>query len=127
MGMEYLFVGLGGFLGANTRYIVSTWITDRTTAAFPVGTFTVNLAGSLLIGIILTLLTERLVVDPLWRLLIVVGFLGGFTTFSSYTFEAIALIEQSDWRRAIFYVVGSNLLGLIACYGGVVIARVIER
>lgn len=125
--MDYFWVGIGGFVGANTRYIVATWVAGRSGTTFPLGTFLINITGSLLIGVILTLLTERLVADPLWRRLIVVGFLGGYTTFSSYTYEAIALIEQGDWRRAMFYVIGSNLLGLTACVLGVTIARLVWR
>jgi CrcB protein len=125
--VEYLWVGVGGFVGANARYVVGNVVGDRLGTAFPYGTFLVNLAGSLAIGVILTLLTEVLIADPFWRRLIVIGFLGGFTTFSSYTYEAIALIEQGAWTRAAAYVLGSNLLGLAACGAGVILARAIGR
>ncbi|MGH2562119.1 MAG: fluoride efflux transporter CrcB [Thermomicrobiales bacterium] len=125
--MEFLWVGVGGFAGANARYIVGTFVGGRIGTAFPYGTFLVNVAGSLAIGVILTLLTEVLITDPLWRRLVVVGFLGGFTTFSSFTYEAIALIEEGAWGQALSYVVGSNLLGLAACAAGVVAARAIGR
>lgn len=125
--MDYLWVALGGGLGASARYGLSGWLANRFGAGFPVGTFVVNVSGSLLIGLILTLLTEQLVADPLWRRFIVIGFLGGYTTFSSYTYEAFALAEQGAWGRATFYVLGSNMLGLLACYSGVVLARLLER
>jgi cation diffusion facilitator family transporter len=83
--------------------------------------------GSLAIGLLLVLLTDRLVIDPAWRLLLVVGFLGGYTTFSSYTFEALSLLEEGDWLAAVGYVLGSNGLGLLAAYAGIVLARVIRR
>lgn len=126
-GVEYLWVGLGGFAGANARYVVGSVVGGRVGGAFPYGTFLVNLAGALAIGVILTLLTEVLIADPLWRRLVVVGFLGGFTTFSSYTYEAIALIEQGAWGQALAYIVGSNLLGLAACAAGVILARALGR
>ena len=90
--MDYVWVGVGGFLGANARYALGAWVVDRLGSSFPWSTMVINVSGSLAIGIILTLLTEKLPVDPAWRLLVVVGFLGGYTTFSSYTFEALALV-----------------------------------
>jgi fluoride exporter len=123
--MDFLWIGFGGFAGANARYFLGRAIADRAGTAFPYGTFTINVTGSLLIGIIMTLLTERFVADPVWRLVLVVGFLGGYTTFSSYSFEAINLFEQGQTARALSYIVGSNLLGLVGCYLGIVIARAV--
>lgn len=125
--MEYLWVGIGGFAGANSRYIVSRIIADRLGGAWPYGTFVINLAGALLIGIIVTTLTERVIADPLWRQLVVIGFLGGFTTFSSYTFDAMALAQDGEWRASLLYVLSSNVLGLLCCYLGIVIARAVWR
>ena len=119
--MEYLWVGIGGFVGANARYVLSRIAAERLGASFPYGTFLVNLSGALLIGVILTLLTERLIADPLWRRLVVVGFLGGYTTFS--TFDALALAERGEWARGGLYVLGSNGLGLATCYAGMLLAR----
>ena len=79
--MDYLWVGLGGFLGANARYALGTWIVQRIGLSFPWHTLLINVTGSLAIGAILVLLTERLVADPAWRLFLVVGLLGGYTTF----------------------------------------------
>lgn len=125
--MEYLWVGLGGFVGANARFGLARFVTRHVGGEWPYGTFVVNVSGSLLIGVILTLLLERYVADPAWRLLLVVGFLGGYTTFSSYSIEAIALIELGHWWRAAAYVLGSNVLGLAACYGGMVLVRGLGR
>ena len=121
--MEYIWVGIGGFLGANARYIVSAQVAQRHGVGFPYGTGLINLTGAFLIGAIFTILTDRVVADPLWRQFIVVGFLGGYTTFSSYTFEAVALVQDGRWEAALVYVVGSNVLGLLACFLGIVIAR----
>jgi fluoride exporter len=125
--MDYLWVGLGGFLGANARYALSGWVVDRLGASFPWQTLLVNVTGSLAIGLILTVLTEKLVVDPAWRLLVVVGFLGGYTTFSTYTFEALALLAEGEWLPALGYVLGSNGLGLVAVYSGIVVAHAVWR
>jgi CrcB protein len=122
-GMEYIWVGIGGFLGANARYILGGTVANRLGTTFPYGTLIVNLTGAVVIGILLTLLTDRVVTDPHWRQLTVVGFLGGYTTFSSYTFEAIGLMQSGRWTSALLYVIGSNVLGLIACYLGIVAAR----
>src|SRR5258708_19150305 len=112
--MEYLWVGGGGLGGAVARYAVGGWIVARIGAQFPYHTLIVNLTGSLAIGLLLTLLTERVVADPVWRLLLITGFLGGYTTFSSYTYEALGLVEGGDLLPAVWYVLGSNGLGLAA-------------
>ena len=125
--MEYLLVGVGGFLGANARYVLGDLISERLGTAFPYATLVVNLTGSLAIGVVLVLLTERLSADPAWRLLLVVGFLGGYTTFSSYTFEALLLAEAGQWARALWYVLGSNVLGLTAAFAGMLLARAVGR
>jgi fluoride exporter len=123
--VEYLWVGLGGFLGANARYVVGVWMVERLGAAFPWHTLLINVSGSLAIGVILTLLTERFDADPAWRLLVVVGFLGGYTTFSSYTFEALALARAGEWPAAVGYVLASNLVGLLAVVAGMLLARAV--
>ena len=121
--MEYLWVGIGGFLGANARYATDRLVADRFGDGYPWGTFLVNLTGSVLIGVLLTILIDRAVPEPFWRLLLVVCFLGGYTTFSSYTFEALALAMDGKWPAAGMYVVGSTLLGLGACGAGIALAR----
>ena len=124
--MEYLWVGIGGFLGANARFGLSRLLVDRLGPAFPYGTLVVNLTGSLAIGVVLTLLLDRLAADR-WRLLAVVGFLGGYTTFSSYAFEVVALLEGGRLTRAIVYALASNLVGLLACAAGIALARSLSR
>ena len=120
---DFLCVGLGGFLGANARYALGLWAAARFGGGYPLATLLVNVTGSVAVGVVLVLLTERFVADPAWRLFLVVGFLGGYTTFSSYTFEALALAEQGRWLAAAGYVVASNGLGLAAVYLGVVLGR----
>jgi CrcB protein len=121
--VDYFWVGVGGCVGACARLAVGNWAGRRFGVAFPYGTFIVNLTGAFLIGVILTFLTERTVADPRWRLLIVVGGLGGYTTFSSFAYETFALADRGQWLRAATYVVGSNVLGIAACVVGVILTK----
>ncbi|CAN5680240.1 fluoride efflux transporter CrcB [soil metagenome] len=121
--MELVWVGIGGGIGAIARYAMGKGITERANSLFPYGTFTVNLLGAFLIGVLFALLVERGVGHPHLRLLLITGFLGGFTTFSAYTIEAITLIEAGSWNTALLYVMASNLLGLLACLAGIVAIR----
>jgi CrcB protein len=125
--MDLLWVGVGGFVGANARYVLGLWIAARLGSSFPWGTLLINVTGSLLIGIILTVLTDRLVADPAWRLLLVVGFLGGYTTFSSFTMEALDLAQGGEWLLALAYVLGSNIVGLAAVVLGARLAHLAWR
>lgn len=124
--MDYLWVGLGGLVGANARFLLGRIVIDRLGSSFPYGTFLVNLSGSFAIGLVLTSLLVR-GADPAWRLLVVTGFLGGYTTFSTYTFEAVSLIEEGRWARAAVYAIGSTAVGLAACWGGVALGRALAR
>jgi fluoride exporter len=116
-------VSLGGILGANARYLVSVYVAERLGPAFPYGTLLVNVSGSLVIGFFLTLATERFPVDPLWRLFFVTGFLGAYTTFSSYTFEAAWLMRHGAYGLAFLYLFGSVLAGMLGVFAGIVAAE----
>jgi CrcB protein len=119
----YLLVGLGGFLGTNARYLVANCIGGRFGTSFPYGTLVINVSGSFIIGLFLILITERFLVHPHWRLFFAVGFLGGYTTFSTFSFESLALIQNGYWRLALINVIGSVMLGLGATLCGVALAR----
>lgn len=121
--MTVLWIGLGGFIGANARYFLGRAIIERYGAAFPWGTLTINVLGSLLIGIILEFLAQRAISDPAYRLFLVVGFLGGFTTFSSFAIETVRLLDDGRWTRALTYVLASNALSILCCLLGVWIVR----
>jgi len=116
--MRYLAVGAGALIGANLRFIVANWAADRWGVEFPYGTFIINVSGAFVIGIVLSLAATRLGLTPLWRLFVVTGFLGGYTTFSSYAWEAFALLEDGAFLRFAAYVAGSNVLGLIGVWVG---------
>lgn len=121
--MTILWVGLGGFLGANARYWLGRVVVERFGSAFPWGTLLINITGAFLIGIIAEMLLLRQDDPPVWRLFLVVGVLGGYTTFSSYTLEIVALLRSDQMMRALAYVLASNVLGVAICYLGVSLAR----
>ncbi len=123
--MSFLAVGIGAFLGANLRFVVGTWAAERFGVDFPYGTFIVNVSGAFAVGMVLAFMGERLGLSPLWRLFFVTGFLGGYTTFSSYAWEALVLAEGGAWVRAAVYVVGSNVVGFIGVWLGAMLARLI--
>ncbi len=105
--MKYLLcIALGGSLGAVFRYVLSGWATNVWGSNLPVGTFAVNVLGSFAIGIVFVLI-ERQLLHPDWRGVLMVGFLGAFTTFSTFSLETIALIEAGHWLYALSYMAAS--------------------
>ncbi|MBX5492529.1 MAG: fluoride efflux transporter CrcB [Chloroflexi bacterium] len=121
--MPYLVIALGGALGANVRYIVNLLAGRWLGATFPYGTLGINITGSLVLGFFLTLATERLEIDPLWRLFFATGFLGAYTTFSAYTYESLLLLREGAYVPALAYLVGSVLGGLGGAALGIAAAR----
>jgi CrcB protein len=118
-------IAIGGALGAIARYQVATMIQVRVAAGFPWGTFCVNVSGCLVMGIATTLLTERLVVNPHWRFLIPIGFVGAYTTFSTFELELFRANTEGAWLIGGAYLVGSVLAGYIALWLGVILARIL--
>lgn len=125
MLVRFLFVGAGGFAGAVTRYAVGLWIGQRWGRSFPLGTFVVNVSGSFLIGLLMPLLTERLVVNPQWRLLLVVGFLGAYTTFSAFEYETGTLLKDGEWFFAGLNIVLSVVVGFVGLKIGEMLAKIL--
>lgn len=125
MLLNLLAVAVGGAIGACTRYLVSGWAAGRFGAEFPMGTLIVNIVGCFIIGVFLTLTTERLIVSPYWRLVVAVGFLGGLTTFSSFGYETLRLVEEADILPAFLNVALNLGVGLGATWLGIVGARLI--
>lgn len=119
---RYLMVMLGGATGSLARYIVGMAIMTRFGPRFPLGTLLINVTGSFFIGLLMTLFTERLDLHPNWRFLLVVGFLGGYTTFSSFEWETFGLMREGGKWLAAFNVVGSVLVGYAAVWLGTVVA-----
>ena len=121
--LQYLWIGLGGFIGANTRYLLQQWAANRWGTDFPYGTLLANVGGSFVMAFFLTLITGRLTISPEARLFIAVGFLGGFTTFSSFAYETFGLVGQNGWWAAALNFVSNNLLGLAGVLLGVLLAQ----
>lgn len=122
---RFLLISLGAILGANARYWLGDWVSQKWGTAFPLGTLIINLSGSLVLGFFLTLATERFMLDPRWRLLLAVGFLGAYTTFSTYTYESISLILKGQWSVGVFNLIGSTILGVFAAAMGVYLAKLL--
>lgn len=121
--MNYIVVFAGGGIGSVARYMVATWIGQRWGRSFPFGTFIVNVSGSFLIGLLMTLMAERFLENPEWRLLIVVGGLGGYTTFSTFEYETGKLMAAGELIYAALNIVLSVIAGFAALKLGEVIAR----
>lgn len=121
--MQYLLIGIGGFLGANTRYLLGRWLDTRYGGAFPLGTFIINISGSFLLALFMTLTTERIPLDPRWRFLLAVGFFGSYTTFSTFSVETFRLLENGAWLLAMGNALGSVGFGLLGAWLGALIAR----
>jgi len=122
---DALLIGVGGFAGANVRYWVNIFAARHLSPSLPFGTLLVNVTGSLILGAFLAWTTERVLADPGYRLVFAVGFCGAYTTFSSFAFETIRLIEQGHLSAALANFVLNNVLSLGATVGGVVLARAI--
>ena len=118
--MKYLMVSLGGILGANARLMLNEWITRRQESLFPWGTFVINITGSFLLGLYMTLAGRHNWHDQ-WRLLLAVGFLGAYTTFSTFEFDSLRLLMLGQSGLALRNILGSVLLGLLGVWLGVMV------
>ena len=119
-----LLVSLGAAVGANLRYWLSQWVAQRWGVAFPYGTLVINVLGSFAIGVVLTLAATNSAIDVNWRLLIVTGLLGGFTTFSTFSYETYRLLVEGSTLLAALNILGSVGIGLIGVVLGAGLARV---
>jgi fluoride exporter len=118
---RYILVLIGGASGSLARYVIGGAIMSRLTTRFPAGTFFINITGSFLIGLIMMLFTERFTVHPNWRLLLVTGFLGGYTTFSSFEWETFTVMRDGRSWMGLFNAFGSVLLGFGAVWCGAIL------
>ncbi len=122
---DLLVISIGAIFGANARWIISRWAAKILGPVFPYGTLFINVAGSFIVGFFMIWSTERVLLDPRWRLLIVVGFCGAFTTFSSFAYETMAYFEQGQWALLFTNFLSNNLLCLGAALAGMALARVL--
>lgn len=112
-------------MGANARYLMARWITERYGADFPYGTFLINVTGSFIIGLLLTYFNARAHLSPNYRLVFTTGFVGAYTTFSTYTYESMTLAQNGEWLRGVLYLIGSVAVGMLAVTGGMLAGRTI--
>lgn len=122
---KYLLIAFGGALGSIARYWVGTTIANRMGTRFQYGTFVINITACAIIGFSLTLLAKRAELNQAWRFLIPVGFVGAYSTFSTYEWETFSTLRTGAFFMAALYAVSSLILGLLAVWGGSVIAEMI--
>lgn len=122
-----LLIAVGGALGANARYLLALWAAGRFGPDFPYGTLLANASGSLALGFLLSLTTERLPLSPEMRLFLTVGFLSSFTTFSSYTVESLNLWRVLGAWPSLLNVLGNNLAAFVAAILGMTLAHWLQK
>ena len=122
---DFLAISVAAVVGANLRYLLSRLAALELGSVFPYGTLFINIVGSFIVGWFVIWTTERALVDPRWRLLVVIGFCGSFTTFSSYAFETMAYFEQGQWGLMLANILSNNVLCLAAALAGMAMARVL--
>jgi fluoride exporter len=118
---RFLVVFAGAGIGGLARYLAGTWIMTKYGGRFPLGTFVINVTGSFLIGVLMTLLTERSHPHPNWRLFLVVGILGGYTTFSSFEYESFQAVRDGARWMALLYVLSSVFVGYLGVWLGTIL------
>lgn len=122
---KYLLVGTGGFAGAIARYWVNTMVTQRMGLRFPYGTFLINVSGCFLIGFFMYLLAERGVLDAHWLYVIVIGFIGAYTTFSTFEYETMRALQDGRFGIGLLYVGSSVLVGFTMVWLGAQAAKLL--
>lgn len=120
---DFLAISIAAVLGANLRYLLSRFAVKELGPVFPYGTLIINILGSFIVGLFVTWTTERVLVDARWRLLVVVGFCGSFTTFSTFAYESMVFFEQGQWGLMLANIFSNNLLCLCGVLAGVALAR----
>jgi CrcB protein len=123
--MRYLLIGVFGAAGAVARYALDGWVSDRTGGQYPWGTLVVNTAGAFALGVLVAVTTERLLPHPNWRVALGIGFLGSFTTFSTYAYETVKLAEDGSIGLAFVNVAGMTVLGVAAAALGLLAGRLV--
>jgi CrcB protein len=116
---------IGAGIGGGLRYVIGGWAADRWGSSFPWHTFVINIAGAFLLGLLMVLSAERGLVSAEWRLFLGVGLLGGFTTFSTLSYESVALMQSGLYVQGLLNMFGSAFVGLVAAVAGIVVGRAV--
>lgn len=122
---DFLAISVAAIFGANLRYLLGRFSVRHFGTSFPYGTLAINVVGSFIVGFFVIWATERVLIDPRWRLLVVVGFCGSFTTFSSYAYESMSFLEHGQWGLMAVNILSNNLLCLGGALAGMALARVL--
>jgi CrcB protein len=121
--MPLLLIGLGGFAGAITRYMIDGAVSERTAGAFPFGTLVINVSGSFILGLLFALTTDRAILPAEIRGPVLIGFIGAYTTFSTWMLESWRLVESGVVSLALANLLGSVALGIVAVGVGLLVGR----
>lgn len=124
MSRIFLLIGIGGFIGSIARYATASWLTKLIPSVFPYGTFAANIIGCLVIGIVYGLSERFTWLTPEWRFFLATGLCGGYTTFSSFAYENINLLQDSDYFTFAAYSISSFAIGLLAVFGGITLTKI---
>jgi CrcB protein len=125
MDRNVLLVGIGGLVGSIVRYLVAVLFAGVFSPAFPLATLTVNIVGCFLIGVLFALSDRGSILSPEWRILLTTGFCGGFTTFSTFSYESLRLLQDGEYLYVAMYILLSVVVGLAATYIGVALIKAI--
>jgi CrcB protein len=120
---KYVYIAIGGALGSIARYWVGSWVSNRLGIRFPYGTFVVNISACAIIGFAMTYLGQHTEIDPAWRFLIPVGFIGAYSTFSTYEWETLVDLRSGAFGIAALYATVSFAVGLAAAWGGAAVGE----
>jgi fluoride exporter len=120
---KLLLVGFGGFIGANARYLLATWITGAVGTKLPLATLVINISGSFLLGLFLAWFTAKANLSDQARLIFATGFCGAYTTFSTFAYESVTLLRGNELGLALLYIIGTNALCLLAALIGILLAQ----
>jgi fluoride exporter len=122
---KFLIVGVGGFAGSIARFWVAAFVGQRMGTRFPYGTFLINVSGSFLVGFVMTVLTEKTSLSPNWRYLIPIGFIGGYTTFSTFEYETLRAMQDGQFTAGVLNVVLSVIVGFAMVWAGAVAGKAV--
>lgn len=122
---KFFIVGIGGFAGSVLRFWLAAYIGQRMGTRFPYGTFLINVTGSFLIGFVITMLTEKTHLSANWHYLIPIGFIGGYTTFSTFEYETLRAIQDGQFTIGTLNVVLSVVVGFVMVWTGVLVGRAV--
>jgi CrcB protein len=123
--VAYLVISIGAILGANARYLLANWAAQRFGAGFPYGTFIINISGAFVLGVFMAYLQDRSFVHANYRLFFATGFCGAYTTFSTFTYESLRLLQDGSFLLAFTNLFGSIVIGMAGVFLGFVLGRMI--